>query len=73
MNSKSIWVDLCHDSFRIQETLEYKQVHFGMTLDEFKFIYFNEWFHRSADHDTWNALGLFVSTIHYFLGLSDFS
>lgn len=33
---------------KYQNTLEYQRVHYGLTLDEFKRIYFNEWAHRYA-------------------------
>jgi cytochrome c oxidase assembly protein subunit 15 len=32
---------------KYQETPEYKQINFGMTLDEYKFIFYMEWIHRN--------------------------
>ncbi|VWU52033.1 cytochrome c oxidase assembly protein, putative [Hepatocystis sp. ex Piliocolobus tephrosceles] len=40
---------------KYKNTPEYKEVHYGMSLDEYKTIFFNEWLHRTVGR----AVGLF--------------
>ncbi|CDO66817.1 cytochrome c oxidase assembly protein, putative [Plasmodium reichenowi] len=49
---------------KYKNTPEYKEVHYNMTLDEYKKIFFNEWLHRTFGR----AIGLFfLSGASFFL------
>jgi len=50
------------DKYKV--TPEYTQINYGMTLDEFKYIYFVEWFHRMAGRFTGVVFG---TGLAYFL------